>query len=60
MDDDQLLALFLILLAAYEITREEEVPYYPPEEVFNSLHWLEPLGDFLEVYDRVWTEITSQ
>jgi spermidine/putrescine-binding protein len=48
---------------ADEYIDEEILEYeavYPPEEVFNKLHWLEPIGDFLEVYDRIWTEITSQ
>jgi spermidine/putrescine-binding protein len=33
---------------------------YPPEEVFAKLHWLEPIGSAIEIYDRAWTEITSQ
>jgi spermidine/putrescine-binding protein len=25
---------------------------YPPEEVFAKLHWLEPIGNAIEIYDR--------
>ena len=61
VDADQVAGRYLF--TGCHIIDEEILEYeavYPPEEVFNSLHWLEPLGDFLEVYDRIWTEITSQ
>lgn len=48
---------------ATEYIDEEILDYeavYPSEEVFAKLHWLEPIGDAIEYYDRAWTEITSQ
>jgi len=32
---------------------------YPPPEVFSQLQWIEDVGDALELYDRVWTEIKA-
>ena len=33
---------------------------YPPPEVMDRLEWMEPLGETVFVYDRLWTEIKSQ
>lgn len=47
--------------AASQIDPEilEHPGIYPPDEVFNKLSWLEPLGDFTAFYDRMWTEIAA-
>jgi spermidine/putrescine transport system substrate-binding protein len=41
-----------------EILEYEAV--YPSEEVQQRLHWLENVGDATELYDRIWTEISTQ
>jgi spermidine/putrescine-binding protein len=33
---------------------------YPNAETFAKLQWLEPVGETGEVYDRVWTEISTE
>lgn len=33
---------------------------YPPPEVFAKLHYLENVGEATELYDRIWTEISTQ
>ncbi len=38
----------------------EDPGIYPPPEVIESLEWMEPLGETIFVYDRLWTEIKSQ
>lgn len=32
---------------------------YPPAEVASRLHWIEDVGDALELYDRIWTEFKA-
>jgi len=38
----------------------EDPAIYPPPEVMERLEWMEPLGETIFVYDRLWTEIKSQ
>ena len=38
----------------------EDPAIYPPPEVMEQLEWMEPLGETVFVYDRLWTEIKSQ
>jgi spermidine/putrescine transport system substrate-binding protein len=49
--------------AAEEFISEEileDPAIYPPPEVMERLEWMEPLGETVFVYDRLWTEIKSQ
>ncbi len=49
--------------AAEEFISEEileDPAIYPPPEVMEQLEWMEPLGETVFVYDRLWTEIKSQ
>ena len=32
---------------------------YPPDDVMQSLQWIEDVGDALELYDRIWTEFKA-
>ena len=46
--------------SAWELISEEVINnpmIYPPQEVFDRLEWLEDLGDFATVVDRLWTEV---
>lgn len=38
----------------------EDPAIYPPPEVMDKLEWMNPLGERVFVYDRLWTEIKSQ
>lgn len=33
---------------------------YPTGEVASRLHWIEDVGDALELYDRIWTEFKAE
>ncbi len=49
--------------AAEEFISEEileDPAIYPPPDVMEDLEWMEPLGETVFVYDRLWTEIKSQ
>ena len=46
--------------SSWELTSEEvmnDPMIHPPAEVFDRLEWLEDLGEFATVVDRLWTEV---
>ena len=49
--------------SAEEFINPEILEYpaiYPSAETFAKLEWFENLGDATEMYDRIWTEISTQ
>lgn len=49
-------------IPAYKLLPEElrdDATLFPPESVISKCESLAPVGDFEEVYDRYWTQLTS-